>query len=279
MNQQNNNDGIYIYSNQFISSNYNFLIQNNKNKTNLDKEKENKNNEFINKIIYLIPESKRYKYFTEEELNSLDFQFYFSLLKETHLILFTFFVRNDYNIFLLKFSLFLISFALFFFMNALFFNDDSMHKIYEDEGKYDILYQIPQMIYSTIASQLISFLLEILSLPNDQIINLKEKINEKEIKYEIQRIRRYIKIKCILFFFIGLIMLFGFWYYLSAFCAVYYNTQIPLIKDNFISFFISMVYPFLFNLFAGIFRIMSLRYKKKCLFIISKIIIKIIGIL
>ena len=94
MNQQNNNDGIYIYSNQFISSNYNYLIQNNNNKTNLDKEKENKNNEFINKIIYLIPESKRYKYFTEEELNSLDyeytlkidfrsyFQFYFSLLKE-----------------------------------------------------------------------------------------------------------------------------------------------------------------------------------------------------
>ena len=164
-------------------------------------------------------------------------------------------------------------------MNALFFNDDSMHKIYEDEGKYDFFYQIPQMIYSTIASQIISLLLQILSLSNDQIINLKEKMNEKEIKYELKRVRKCIKIKCILFFFIGLIILFGFWYYLSAFCAVYYNTQIPLIKDNFISFFTSMIYPFLLDLLPGIFRIMSLRYKVKCQFITSKIFTKIIEIL
>ena len=81
------------------------------------------------------------KYLNDDELNSLEFkfalkidfrtyfQFYFSLLKQTHLIIFTFFVLNDYNLFLLKLSLFLISFSFFFCMNALFFNDDSMHKI------------------------------------------------------------------------------------------------------------------------------------------------------
>ena len=293
LNQPNNIDGIFIFSNQFISSNYNYQAKNNKNKRNYDNENgnENKNDKFIKKIIYLIPKSKRHKYFSDEELNSLDYeyalkidfrsycQFYFCLLKETHLIIFTFFVSKDYNIFLLKFSLFLISFALFLFMNALFFNDDSMHKIYEDEGKYDFFYQIPQMIYSTIASQIISLLLQILSLSNDQIINLKEKMNEKEIKYELKRVRRYVKIKCVLFFFVGLILLFGFWYYLSAFCAVYYNTQIPLIKDNFISFFTSMIYPFLLDLLPGIFRIISLRYKIKCQYITSKIVTKIIGIL
>ena len=239
----------------------------------------------------MIPKSKRYKYFNDDELNSLDYeyalkidfrsycQFYFCLLKETHLIIFTFFVRNDYNIFLLKFSLFLISISLFFFINALFFNDDSMHKIYEDKGKYDILYQIPQILYSTIVSQIISSLLEILSLSNDQIVSLKEKVNEKEIKYELKRVRKKIKIKCVLFFFVGLILLFGFWYYLSAFCAVYYNTQIPLIKDNSMSFFTSMIYPFLLDLLPGIFRIISLRYKIKCQYITSKIVTKIIGIL
>ena len=287
LNQPNNNDGIFVFSNQFINSDYSNQTQNNKNKRNYEHE----NNEFINKIIYLIPKSKRYKYFSNDELNSLDykyaieidfrsyFQFYFDLLKENHLIIFTFFVRNDYNIFILKFSLFLISFALFFFMNALFFNDDSMHKIYEDEGKYDFLYQIPQIIYSTFSTQIISSLLENLSLSNDQIISLKERMNEKKIKYELKTVRKYIKIKCILFFFIGLIILFGFWYYLSAFCAVYNNTQIPLIKDNFISFFTSMIYPFLFNLLPGIFRILSLRYKVKWQYITSKIIIKIIGML
>ena len=283
-------NGIFIFSNQNMNSNYSSQTIMIKNKNNYDEEKEN-NNKFINRLIYLVPKSERYKYFTDDELNSLDYeyalkidfrsycQFYFCLLKETHLIIFTFFVRNDYNIFLLKFSLFLISFSLFFFMNALFFNDDSMHKIYEDEGKYDILYQIPQILYSTIFSQIISSLLEILSLSNDQILSLKEKVNEKEIKYELKRVRRYVKIKCVLFFFVGLILLFGFWYYLSAFCAVYYNTQNPLIKDNFISFFTSMIYPFLLDLLPGIFRIISLRYKLKCQYITSKIVTKIIGIL
>ena len=164
-------------------------------------------------------------------------------------------------------------------MNTLFFSDDSMHKIYEDEGKYDFLYQIPQTLYSTIVSQIISFLLETLSLSNDEVIGLKEKPNKEEMKRDLIKIRKSIKIKCVIFFIVGIILLFGFWYYISAFCAVYYNTQIPLIKDNFTSFFTSMIYPFVLNLLPGIFRILSLRFKIKCLFIISKIITKIIGIL
>ena len=134
------------------------------------------NNNIIDKIILLIPKKERIKYFNEDELNNLEYQnalkidfrtyceFYFSLIKQTHLIVFTFFVKNDYNLFLLKYSLFVISFSLFLYMKALFFRDNSLHKIYEDEGKYDILYQLPQIMYSTIASQVISFLLEKLSL-------------------------------------------------------------------------------------------------------------------
>jgi hypothetical protein len=33
-----------------------------------------------------------------------------------------------------------------------------------------------------------------------------------------------------LFFIVGIILLLGFWYYLSAFGAVYYNSQIPFNK-------------------------------------------------
>ena len=117
-------------------------------------DEENKDINIIDKIILYIPKIERIKYFNDDELNSLEYkyaikidfrtycQFYFSLLKQTHIIIFNFFVRNVYNLFLLKLSLFLISF--FFFMNTLFFDDDSMHKLYEKEKKYDILYQIPQ---------------------------------------------------------------------------------------------------------------------------------------
>ena len=254
------------------------------------KEGQNKDINIIDKIIKYFPKEERSQFFTEDELNGFEynyalkidfrnyFQFYFSLLKQTHLIIFTFFVINDYNIFLLKLSLFLISFSLFFFMNALFFNDDSMHKIYEDEGKYDLFYQIPQTLYSTIISQVISSLLELLSLSQDDILDIKNE-GMKKINVKIIKLDKCIKIKCSIFFAIGIILLFCFWYYLSAFCAIYYNTQMPLIKDTFVSFFMSMIYPFILDLIPGVFRIISLRYKIKFLYIISNITIKLIGIL
>ena len=164
-------------------------------------------------------------------------------------------------------------------MNALFFKDDSLHKIYEDQGKYNFLYQIPQILYSIIFTQIISSLLEKLSLSQDEISDLKEKYNLKEINKEVKSVVKYITIKCILFFIVSIILLFGFWYYLSAFCAVYYNTQIPLIKDNIISFITSMIYPFLLDLIPVIFRNFSLKNKMKCLYILSKILVKIIGII
>ena len=285
------NSNILIINNEKFLQKYN---ENKKKKTNNDtitKAEIKDNNKIIDKIILLIPEKERFKYFNDDELNSLEYQialkidfrtygeFYLSLIKQTHLIIFTFFVQNDYNLFLLKLSLFLIFFSLFIFMKTLFFKDDSIHKIYEDEGKYDFLYQLPQTLYSTIVSQVISSLLEKLSLSQDDILNMKEKGDINEMKREIDRVIKYIKIKFFLFFIIGIIILFEFWYYLSAFCAVYYNTQIHLIKDNFISFLNSLISPFLLDSFPGIFRILGLRYKIKCLYIISNVITKIVGIL
>ena len=66
-----------------------------------------------------------------------------------------------------------------------------------------------------------------------------------------------------------------FWYYISTFCAVYKNTQITLIKNTFISFGLTLLYPFGLNLFPGFFRIPSLRTKKKdreCMYKLSNIL-------
>jgi len=116
-------------------------------------------------------------------------------------------------------------------------------------------------------------------LSQDEILSIKEKNNIKEINKEIKNINKCISIKCVLFFIVSIVLLFGFWYYLSAFCAVYYNTQIPLIKNNISSFATSMIYPFFLEIIPVIFRIISLRYKIKCQYIFSKIVIKIIEIM
>ena len=66
-----------------------------------------------------------------------------------------------------------------------------------------------------------------------------------------------------------------FWYYITAFGAVYPNTQLHLIKDTLVSFGISMIYPFIVNLLPGVLRITALRAMnkdKECLFRASQLI-------
>ena len=58
------------------------------------------------------------------------FQFYISLLKLKHILIFTFNKNKDYNSYIIKLCLFLFSFPLCLATNALFFNDSTMNKIY-----------------------------------------------------------------------------------------------------------------------------------------------------
>ena len=99
-----------------------------------------------------------------EEAFNLDkrnyFQYYISLLKNNHPIMFSFSSYKDYNSRIIKMFLFFFSFSLDFTVNALFFSDETMHKIYQDKGEYNFLYQIPQIIYSTLISRFIDTLIK-----------------------------------------------------------------------------------------------------------------------
>ena len=222
-----------------------------------------------------------------QELNSLEYeqaikldkrtycQYYWSLLKKKHLILFTFLPTNDYNLMSLKISLFLVSFSLYLTINTFFFNDETMHKIYKESGVYNILSQIPQILYSSIISSFINMLLKSLSLSEKNILKIKQEKDMKNTVIKSKKIEKCIYIKFIIFFCLSLILMLFFWYFISCFCAVYNNTQIILFKDTLISFSLSMLYPIGINLIPGIFRIPALRAEKKnkkCLYSFSQIV-------
>ena len=213
-----------------------------------------------------------YKSALEKDKRSY-FQYYFSLLRTKHLLVFTFYTSTDYNSRIIKIILFLFSFSLYFTVNALFFNDSTMHKIYEEQGKFNFIYHIPQILYSTIISSVINFIIKYLSLSEKNILELKNTKGNPEEK--ASKILSCLKIKFFLFYILCFLFLIFFWYYLSCFCAIYKNTQIHLIKDILASFGLSLVYPLGINLLPGIFRIPSLNAPKKdreCLYQISLII-------
>ena len=49
-----------------------------------------------------------------------------------------------------------------------------MHKIYEEKGKFQFIYQLPQIIYSTIISSVLDYLLKFLALSEDYILEFKK---------------------------------------------------------------------------------------------------------
>ena len=137
------------------------------------------------------------------------------------------------------------------------------------------MYQLPQIIYSSLISVVFNTLLKLLALSESDILTLKSKKENKDINKKEEDLNKKLQIKFVLYFIISTILLLLFWYYLSMFCAIYKNTQLHLIKDTLICFGLSLFYPFGINLLPGLFRIPALSNKKgnrKYLYIISKIL-------
>ena len=80
------------------------------------------------------------------------------------------------------------------------------------------------------------------------------------------------KCKIYIFYFLIFIFMSLFHIYVMTFCTVYVNTQKHLIKSTIISFCLSMLYPFGICLITTFLRKLSLKYKNKFLFSVSKII-------
>ena len=244
----------------------------------LRKNKNKNNNKETTELIY--------KY-NNDELNSMNyedaivydkrtyFQYYISLIKQKHLIIFTFFNKNDYNLFSIKLTLFIFSFSLYFTVNALFCDDNTMNKIYQNHGQLKLYFYTLHIIYSTLISSFITLILKALALSSKNILKIKNIQEKKTALLESIKLNKLLNIKFNIFYIISFLLLIFFWYFISAFCAVYNNSQKILFQNTFSSFVLSLVYPFGLNLIPGLFRIPALKAKsknKKCMYILSKLL-------
>ena len=223
--------------------------------------------------------------YNDFELNSLNykdaleidkrtyFEYYISLLKTKHPIIFSFCPIKDNNTLIIKINLFCLSFSIYYFFNTFFFTYNSIHKVYEDKGGYNISYFMSSIIYSFIFSYIINIFIKYFSLSERNLAELKNEKMNKKLFDKQTKVQRCLIIKYICYFIISFIFLIFFWYYLSSFCAVYKNSQVYAIKNTFISFIMGLIFPFFINLFPGIFRLYSLKNKtdkRQCIYKISQ---------
>ena len=81
---------------------------------------------------------------------------------------------------------FFFNFASFFFVNALFFTDEAMCKINMDRGTFNFLYNLPQIIYSSIISTVISEFIRFLALTENIIKIIFHSVYQIKIIFKIK---------------------------------------------------------------------------------------------
>ena len=242
--------------------------------------------------------------YDDYELNNIDYdeasefdrrtciRTYWSVIKREHYVIFTFCSRNDYNLFYVKIERFFILICTEMTMNGMFFEHETMYK--KQTGGLSFAQKIPQFIFSLLVSHAIEVILcflsmtdihyyQIKALPKEQKnlhaekknspkeeknLSKKEKNLSKEGKNDdkIFDILSCMKRKLTAFFIFTFLVFLFHWYFISAFCAVYQNTQKIYLRDSGISILTSLIDPFIIYAFTCILRAISLSTccKKKC---------------
>jgi len=105
-------------------------------------------------------------------------EYYCSLICRKQILIYSFLNNGDYSPGIIKKFIFFLAFALHFGVNAIFFNDDIMHQIYEDNGSYNFLYQLPYICYSLIiAKAILKIILQTLIYIEKYLVEIKKQKN------------------------------------------------------------------------------------------------------
>ena len=181
-------------------------------------------------------------------------------------LIFTFYTYNDGNLRIIKISLFVLFMSFYFAFTALFFNDDIIKKIYFYKGSTFTLIQFPNIILSCLCCLFMNFLIKFIYLSDSDLLQIGKNKNLLEsIKNRIQK-------KIIILFINSLTLIILFWYYISAFCAVFKNSQGHFFIYVLISFIICNIWPCLTGLIIPVLRIYSFNHNSPFIYKTSKIV-------
>ena len=205
--------------------------------------------------------------------------FYICILAKENIINIIFF-NTPLDLRTIRICLFIFNYSSDLALNTIFYTNESISDKYHYEGNsifiFSIVNNIVQSIFSSLVSMvlLISFTRLIDSRGNfedvfkeeenklrndkDYKVNKKSKIN---IILQIRNICSRFKSKIIIFFILELLIMLFYFYFVTAFCEVYKQTQISWLYDFFISFLLSFLVEILIAWILAIFYFMSIKYE------------------
>ena len=261
MNIINNKNNNINSKNKIINDNKNNIVDNN-------------NKSFTNEVNIFVLNSLDYKDAILFDKRTFC-EFYCSLLKVKHPLIFSFCPIKDYNSMIIKICISILSFGIYYTVNFMFFTEETIHKIYLNEGKYDFAYFIPKISMSFSISHIIYTIIKYIFLSERNLLQIRQQRSVNKAQEVSLAVKRNLVIKYVIFYISGIIFLSFFWMLLSSFGAVYQNTQVVIFENTLICLGIALIYPFFINIIPCIFRIPSLNSESKdqeCLYNFSQLL-------
>ena len=209
---------------------------------------------------------------------------YICILAKENIINILFF-RTPLDLQTVRICLFIFVYSCDLAFNTIFYSNESISDKYHYEGDNLFLFTIINNIIQSVISSIISIILlnifqrlidtrgdfedifkeEEQKLRNDK--NYKtNKVTKLKILEQLSKIYIKLKYKIIFFFVLEFLTMIFFYYFVTAFCEVYKETQKSWLYDFFTSFLISFVTEIFGALILAIFYIISIRYKLKFLY-------------
>ena len=167
----------------------------------------------------------------------------------------------------------IFNFEISFFLNAFFYSDEYISKAYHNDGVLDFISGLPKSFYSFIATLIITNLLRMLSDSKNELKKLIiHKRNHKDYAYLISIKLRTLSKKLIVYFILVISLELVFLYYITAFCAVYRNSQKYWFIGCLQSFGIDTSLSIIICIFLALFRYLAIKKRIKCLYILANLI-------
>ena len=192
-------------------------------------------------------------------------------IKDNCIIIIIFF-RNDIMFKQIRLSSFILSCTLDYFFNAFFYSEIFLQQRYEQDKIITLLIDYPKEIFACLSSQFIVKLIELLMEDKalSLFLNRCASQNQNYLKGVNYLLKTYEK-RFYIYITIGYLLLGITWYYTSAFCTVYQNSQMKLLYDTLESLALNLILPYPISLLSVTFRHLAIKKLNKFFFIISNI--------
>jgi hypothetical protein len=210
--------------------------------------------------------------------------YYICLLAKEN-ILNIFLINSPLELRSIRWIIFILIYSCDFALNTVFYFNDHISDKYHYEGNHLYLFTTFNNFFISLISTFLSFSivnsLQLLTNSKDEVeelFRIEEKKMRQNQKYKVSfkrrkqilktiyEINRKLKIKIIIFIILEFLIMLFFFYFVTAFCEVYRNTQISWLIDSFVSFILSFPMEFLYAFFIAIFYKISIQFQIKWLY-------------